>query len=314
MTIANACDAYLRDVKARNLCGSTLEGYASLFRQLKAFAREAGLEMMGGIDADSVRKWREQWTCAYSTQAKRLVMLRTFFSFAEVEGWVSESPVAGIRLPKSDSSPTLPFSAEEVRALLRIAESKPKEKALLLLLRYSGLAIRDASTLARSAVHANGELVLRRAKTRELVTVLLPAESLAALDAISEPSRLHYFWTGQSSPATVAKYWRGRLRLVAAAAGVESFHPHRLRDTFAVELLIAGVSMEDVSMLLGHRSVQTTERYYAPWNQARRRRLLKLLRRVHRQDPILLEFTPKKPARAARATPAEGRLATRTVP
>ena len=38
-----------------------------------------------------------------------------------------------------------------------------------------------------------------------------------------------------------------------------------LRDTFAVELLKKGVSLETVSILLGHSSVRITERHYRPW-------------------------------------------------
>ena len=33
-------------------------------------------------------------------------------------------------------------------------------------------------------------------------------------------------------------------------------------------LLTAGVSIEDVSALLGQSSIQTTERHYAPWTGA----------------------------------------------
>ena len=314
MTIGNACDAFLRDIEAQNLSRSSRANYKTLFRQLGAFARDRGLVAMGEIDTNAVRQWREEWTCAYSTQRQRLTMLKVFFSFAEAQGWISKSPLSGIRPPKSDSLPTMPLSADEVRAMLRAAEGKPKEKALLLLLRYSGLAIGDATRLERSAVRDSGELILRRSKSGEVVTVLLPPEAVIALDAIAEPSRRHYFWTGQSLPATAPKYWRSRLARIAEDAGVEGFHPHRLRDTFAVELLLFGVSMQDVSTLLGHSSVQTTERYYAPWNAARRRRLMEVVRKVHRQDPILLEFTPKKPAGAAATTPAEASLATMDVP
>jgi integrase len=45
------------------------------------------------------------------------------------------------------------------------------------------------------------------------------------------------------------------------------------RDTFAVELLLSGVPMEDVQILLGHTSIRTTERSYAPWVKARQDRL-----------------------------------------
>ena len=41
-------------------------------------------------------------------------------------------------------------------------------------------------------------------------------------------------------------------------------HAHRFRDAFAVRLLQAGVPMERVSLLLGHRSIKVTERYYPP--------------------------------------------------
>ena len=47
------------------------------------------------------------------------------------------------------------------------------------------------------------------------------------------------------------------------------FHSHQLRDTFAVELLLAGMPIEKVSKLLTHKSVRVTERYYAPWNKPR---------------------------------------------
>jgi len=209
----------------------------------------------------------------------------------------------------------MPLSMNEMTALLAAAEQRPREHAILLLLRYSGLAIMDAATLRRAAVKATGELVLRRAKSGELVTVALPDPVAAELDAVAAPSRDHFFWTGRSEPATAAKYWRAQLSGVAAAAGIERFHTHRLRDTFAVELLLAGVLIQDVSTLLGHSSVATTERYYAPWNLARRERLAEIVRKVHQRDPILLALTPKKPAgNAANTLPAEAGLATHHVP
>ena len=314
MKVAEAFESYLRDLASRNIRKTTRNGYSYLFRQLQEYADSIQAQSLADLDRNAMRRWREQWTCAYSTQRKRLAQLRAFFSFAESEGWVEESPMNGIKSPKPDSRPTMPLNIDDVRAMLKASAGKPRERALLLLLRYSGLAISDAVTLERAAVHSSGELILRRAKSGELVTVLLPDEALIALQAIEQPARRHYFWTGKSDPLTVCKYWRERLREVASAAGIDGFHPHRLRDTFAVELLLSGVCIDDVSALLGHSSVRTTEKYYAPWNGARRKRLANLVREVHLQDPILRKSTPRKPAGTTQLAPAEAGLATTTVP
>jgi integrase len=61
-------------------------------------------------------------------------------------------------------------------------------------------------------------------------------------------------------------------------------HPGRtsasIRDTFAVSLLLKGVSIGIVSTLLGHRSIKVTERHYSPWVKARQDQLETEVRRI----------------------------------
>jgi integrase len=47
--------------------------------------------------------------------------------------------------------------------------------------------------------------------------------------------------------------------------GVNNIHPHRFRDTFAVDFLSKGGDIRQVSRLLGHKDVATTLRYYEHW-------------------------------------------------
>jgi hypothetical protein len=67
---------------------------------------------------------------------------------------------------------------------------------------------------------------------------------------------------------------------------VQGGHPHRFRDTLAVELLLDGMPIERVSVLLGNSSVKITERHYAPWVQARQTQLEADLVHAWRNDPI----------------------------
>ena len=55
---------------------------------------------------------------------------------------------------------------------------------------------------------------------------------------------------------------------------------HRSRDTFAVDFLQAGVSMDRVSVLLGHSSIKVTEKHYSPWVRARQEQLEADVRRT----------------------------------
>lgn len=50
------------------------------------------------------------------------------------------------------------------------------------------------------------------------------------------------------------------------------------RDTFAVEMLLAGVPIDQVSILLGHASVKITEKHYSPWVKARQVQLQQSVR------------------------------------
>jgi integrase/recombinase XerD len=55
----------------------------------------------------------------------------------------------------------------------------------------------------------------------------------------------------------------GSLKRIFKLAKIPNGHAHRFRDTFAVELLLAGVPLERVAVLLGHSSVKVTEKRYA---------------------------------------------------
>ena len=61
---------------------------------------------------------------------------------------------------------------------------------------------------------------------------------------------------------------------------IKGGHPHRFRDTFAVALLLKGVSIEIVSKLFGHSSIKVTERHYSPWVKARQDQLETEVRRI----------------------------------
>ena len=87
------------------------------------------------------------------------------------------------------------------------------------------------------------------------------------------PESTYFFWTGLSTPKTAAGIWQESLKRLFVLAGIPDGHAHRFRDTFSIELLLAGVPIERVSIILGHESVRITEKHYAPGVRARQEQL-----------------------------------------
>jgi integrase len=159
--------------------------------------------------------------------------------------------------------------------------------ALVLLLRYTGKRIGDVVSLTSDRIKLN-RLFLYTAKTGTPINTVLPDYVLEALEASPKVTCVNFFWNGTGKLDAIVGSWRRRLAKLFVLAEVPKGHAHRFRDTFAVELLLAGVPMERVSILLGHQSVRITEKHYAPWVRSRQEQLEADLVSAWSRDPLVL--------------------------
>jgi integrase/recombinase XerD len=274
---------------------STLYKYRLLFRHLDTFAEAYQFEFLDQLDLDTLATFRAAWTEGPMTSLKKLERLRSFLRFAEKRKWIESNPAADLKTPKVPNKPTLPFSREEMINILAALGPYGKSaglrnaqrlRAFVLLLRYSGLRIGDAVQLAANRLQGN-KLLLRTEKTGVQVYCVLPEMVVKAIDAAPQSSEQYFFWTGKSTVHSSKGKWQRRLQRLFELATVFGGHAHRFRDTFAVELLLAGVPLDRVSILLGHSSIRITERHYAPWTRSRQEQIESDLRAAWRNDPVI---------------------------
>jgi integrase/recombinase XerD len=174
--IETAVMKYLDDARARHLAEATITKLTTIFeKQFLKFAKDHGYRFLKELTPDRLAAWRSTWKDEALAASKKYQHVVGFFYFCIRMKWISDNPMKSLHPPKVKQDPTLPFTAEEVNAIVSACGRFPikgiygegnrnRLRAMVLLLRYSGLRIRDAATLRRERVR-DSKLLLYMQKT-----------------------------------------------------------------------------------------------------------------------------------------------------
>jgi integrase/recombinase XerD len=283
VTVERAISLFMASKIGEGLAENTIAKHKLTLNRLLYYCCNEGIRFMPDITLSHLTSWRAGWPFK-SPIAKRnnQERVRSFFKFCQADGIILDNPAAkltSIKIKADELSNTMPFEPEEMKRILAFipkcgfsAKQEKRVRALVLLQRWSGLAIQDAVTLAREDLQPAGKdayrIVTKRSKTGVAINNVIPRKVGAELLTVLNGNPRHFFWSGVGRPKSAVSYFQKLLKKVFAKAGIANGHSHRLRDTAAVEMLKHDVDIRKVSRFLGHTSVRTTEKYYAPWNKA----------------------------------------------
>jgi len=307
--ITQAIDEFMQEVDRLNREEATRKKYKLTLARLSIWcaAQSPPVFLLSQLDVPTLRRWILSWTGAPNTRHNQHQRVIAFFYFCTGQGWIKDNPAKRIKNVPAVQEETLPFTRDQYEALIEATyyyDSRGKERngettnsrrvrAYLKLLRWSGLRAGDAACLGKSKLRDDDSLFLYQAKVKgkasAAVYVLLPpdiAQELRSVPPSSVTNPNYFFWSGRSKRKSEVSNWEKIFARVLATAREKypmlflersgqpkPAHLHMLRDTFAVEYLLAGMSLEEVSRLLGHSSVLITQKHYAPWVLQRQQRL-----------------------------------------
>jgi integrase/recombinase XerD len=301
VTVAQAVDAYLADAVSRSVEASTLKKLETIFRkQFLAWTRVQGFECLDELDLDALLNFRNTWEDGPLAKQKKQSRVIGFFWACVRRRYLTENPAIGLGRIKVVQVPTDYFPPDEFERIMAatyirrgergggdVKANQARLRAMTLLMRWSGLRIRDAVTLERHRLHGDS-LLLYQAKTGTPVYVPLPPHVMELLEDVPpgpKPNPRYFFWSGNGDPKSAVADWQRSYRRLFKSADIRTAdgerkrcHPHMFRDTFAVEMLLAGVPIDQVSLLLGHASVKITEKSYSPFVKARQVQLQESVR------------------------------------
>ena len=237
-------------------------------------------------DVEQFAAWqlRDRKISAHITN-RRLSTLSTFYKWLMRSGVVDHDPVALAEKPKRPLRIPLWLEREEqsrFEATLKdrrnipinifgnnktkMTETRRRYELLFGLLLNSGLRISEALALRASDVRildgtAKSVRVIGKGNKERLVP--LPGAFGAVFGFwLKDRNRTEPVFAKADGKAVSPQAARGYLRLMLKKAGIEKkISPHKLRHTYATNLLNAGAELVDIKALLGHESIATTQIY-----------------------------------------------------
>lgn len=190
--------------------------------------------------------------------------LSAFFNWLFTKGLIKNNPMKGISPIKVDKTIKEAFTDVEMEQLRR-ATSNSRDLAIVELLYATGMRVSEMENLNRSDIDFINKVVKVYGKGGKERRVYINSTAAYYLEAyLSTRSDSNFaLFVGSRSPykRLEVSAIQNMLRKLGEKTGIEKVHPHRFRRTLATNLLRKGMSIEEVSQILGHEKLDTTMIY-----------------------------------------------------
>lgn len=209
-----------------------------------------------------------------ASRNRKIATLKSFF------GWLYEQKLLETNYSNQLICPKVPkkipdfLSVDEVISVINhinssLKQSKDekktshilKQKSLFLLLYGGGLRISEACNLKWADINFKEKRILILGKGNKERYAVLPSFCIHHLKTIfNQRESKNNFVFGDTPLNTRIGY--EFIRTIGASCGlIKPLHPHSLRHSYATHLLTSGTNLRTLQTLLGHESLQATEKY-----------------------------------------------------
>jgi integrase/recombinase XerC len=259
------CSAYERDVTA-----------------CLRFLQTVGIENWGAVRPADLRLFLAGEATrrpAPASQARTVAALKGFFRFLLENEYVERNPALVLRTPRKREALPDVLDGREVARLLRTVErddvwerhfhgKRERDRLMLALFAYAGLRRSELLGLDWDDVDLERRLIrVRKAKGgRQRTVPIHPALAPLFCDYLRFRARdpepaLFVGVQGRRLSQTIMTQTFLRYVRAAGVSERKRVTPHTLRHVFASELLRAGANLRQIQELLGHKHLDSTQRY-----------------------------------------------------
>ncbi len=224
-------------------------------------------EPFGSRHADSITPQEiDQWLTLHCKTNATANRYRSFISLAYrlgmVNGKVSANPARLVRLRKEDNARQRYLTREEYKTVLGIVtRDNPEQAQAFVVSVYSGMRFGEQFSLTWNQVDfTRGKIRLEKTKNGSKRDVPLNSITLEAMKKQKEavPHAAGDVVFPRPGPASDCRWW---FEPALKEAKITGYTWHNNRHTFCSWLALAGVSIKDIQVLAGHKSITMAARY-----------------------------------------------------
>lgn len=272
-------ESWQLSLRAERKSVQTLKTYADGVRFYLAWCAENEVEPL-------LRGSLSRWTAslldggsAAATARSRQLAVRQLSRWLTEESEIPADPFMGIKSPKLDQQVIEPLTDADLRAMIKActppAGAEPKvalrfrrDEAMIRLMLESGMRAGEVVALELGDINLrDGIATVRLGKGGKGRVVPFGPDASKALDRYIRLRRAHRLaerpalWLGDRGKGFTYDALHKTLRERADAAGIEGFHPHKLRHTAAHRWLAAGGSEMGLMAVAGWTRPDMLMRY-----------------------------------------------------
>jgi integrase/recombinase XerD len=316
LAVEDACERFMLAKKNARLEAPSLQKLQKVVDRIAMFCAASKLTFLDEVNRTHVETW--DWSRYFKTTHSLRAnqnRVRAFFRYFHDAGITVRNPAAAWERIKGKMEQVRGFTPEEFDHILasipnverRIVRSIQEQRrsregtlkatpllqqrlrALVLLMRYSGLAIIDAVSLERANIRHKEDEYRVYIKTRQKVS---KRDRLQAVDnaippfvgkevlAVLNGTPKYIFWNRgehevgneETEKRRATGYWHKWIRALLDTAGLPNATSHMFRHTLAIEMIRHGASFEDVAAALGNTVGVVAKFYSHEWAKVRQGR------------------------------------------
>lgn len=227
-----------------------------------------------GLNGNGSESSRRQ--ASYSTVHHYYAVLKAFFNWCVMEGFLTESPVAKVKMSNPKLKVIQPYAAEEIARMLAVCDYDyqhnarflgSRNRAIILMLLDAGLRVSEIANIALEDIDTERGWIKVRGKGDKERVVRIGTTTQKALwrylmyRADNVTSAL---WLTEEGTAFKSDGIQAMVKRLKQRAGVTSKgNCHRFRHTFALNFLRADRNPFNLQYLLGHSDLRMVRHYTA---------------------------------------------------